>query len=133
MLGAKIVARHEVQRPRQRPESRLELSSLSAGKTLVPLAGVAFEQQRDVGPVTSLALRHGGKRDVERAVRAKEISRRMKRETGEGRAPARVAATFTGGVHCVGGPLILHEIANALSGNPTIARYPPRSLPEPFQ
>src|SRR5215831_19271548 len=133
MLRAEIVARHEVQRSRERPEPRFELASLSAGKTLVPLAGVSLEQQRDVRPVTSVALRHGAERDVERAVGALEISRGMEPESGERGAPARVSAAFAGRAHRVRGATIFHEIADSLAGDPGVARYARRSVREPFE
>jgi hypothetical protein len=57
----------------------------------------------------------------------------MERKPGECRAPTRIGTTVAGCAQRVLGSAILHEIANSLSGDPTIAGYALRSLREPFE
>jgi hypothetical protein len=132
VLGAKVVRREQVQRPRQRPEARLELTAVGALEALVPLPRVALEQERDVRPATSLAFGHGLESSGERAVRVKEVSGGVIRVARQRAAPVGLGTTLARGVRSLRRAIILHEIANSLPGDPTISRNAVRRLGEPI-
>src|SRR5580765_4205011 len=121
MLGAEIVRGKQVERSRQRPEARLELAPVGALQPVVPLAGIALEQDRDVRPPTSLALGHRGERSGERTVGTPELSGGVICVAGEGRAPIHLSATLARGVRAFLRAIVLDQVANALPSDPAVA------------